>query len=70
MAMPDKKTHDLRIRVSAKLHDYLGILAETTMLGTSENDVAEYLLTQRLEQMRREEYHVTQSIPLKGGTTK
>jgi hypothetical protein len=63
--MPEKKTHDLRIRVSAKLHDYLGILAETTMLGTSENDVAEYLLTQRLEQMRRENYHETQNIPAK-----
>ena len=61
--MAEKKTDDLRIRVSAKLYAYLGILAEKTMLGTSENDVAEYLLTQRLEQMRRENYHETQTIP-------
>jgi hypothetical protein len=65
--MAEKKTHDLRIRVSAKLHDYLGILADRTMLGTSENDIAEYLLTQRLEQMRRENYHETQGIPTKIG---
>ena len=51
--------------MSAKLHDYLGILARETMLGASENDVAEYLLTQRLEQMRREIDHEVQSIPEK-----
>ena len=60
--MAEKKTQNLRIRVSAKLHDYLGILARDTMLGASENDVAEYLLTQRLEQMRRENYHETQTV--------
>ena len=60
--MAEKKTQNLRIRVSAKLHDYLGILARETMLGASENDVAEFLLTQRLEQMRRENYHETQTV--------
>jgi hypothetical protein len=63
--MAERRTENLRIRVSAKLHDYLGILARETMLGASENDVAEYLLTQRLEQMRRENYHEVQSIPEK-----
>jgi hypothetical protein len=63
--MAERRTESLRIRVSAKLHDYLGILARETMLGASENDVAEYLLTQRLEQMRRENYHEVQSIPEK-----
>jgi len=58
-------TKPLRFRVSAKLHEYLGILKRETMLGASENDIAEYLLTQRLEQMRRENYHETQTVPPK-----
>jgi hypothetical protein len=58
-------TKNLRFRVPAKLFEYLGILKRDTMLGASENDIAEYLLTQRLEQMRRENYHETQAVPPK-----
>jgi hypothetical protein len=47
----------IRMRVSPNLYAYLGILARETMLGASENDVAEYVLTQRLEQMEAEKYH-------------
>ena len=59
MATPPKKpkTALIRMRVSPNLYAYLGILARDTMLGASENDVAEYLLTQKLEQMEHEKYH-------------
>ena len=64
MAAP--KTVLIRMRVSPALHAYLGALARNTMLGASENDVAEYLLTQRLEQMRSENYHERQAIAPRG----
>jgi hypothetical protein len=51
------KTVLIRMRVSPNLYAYLGILARNTILGASENDVAEYVLTQRLEQMEAEKYH-------------
>jgi hypothetical protein len=44
------------MRVSAQLYGYLRWLSRNTLLGTSENDVAMYLLTQRLEQMRQSGY--------------
>ncbi len=43
--------------ISGPLYDYLGWLTRNTLLGKSENDVATYLLTQRLEQMRQGNYH-------------
>ena len=49
-------TKPLRMKVSARLYAYLGWLRRNTMLGSSENDVAEYLLTQRLEAMRQAKY--------------
>jgi hypothetical protein len=53
----------IRMRVSPRLHAYLGLLARKTLLGTAENDVAEYLLTQRLEVMLAEKYHEKQAVP-------
>lgn len=47
-----KKTTPLRIAVSTNLYEYLGVLARTTTLGGSENDVALQILTERLEVMR------------------
>ncbi len=47
----EEKTELLRMRVSVRLHAYLGHLARHTILGASENDVATYLLTRRLEEM-------------------
>ncbi|MFD0985655.1 hypothetical protein [Methyloligella solikamskensis] len=58
-----KKTVPLRIMVSSRLHDYLSLLKDTTMLGASENDVAAFLLTQRLEAMLAERYHENQKVP-------
>jgi hypothetical protein len=45
------------MRISPNLYAYLGILARDTILGPSENDVAEYVLTKQLEQMEAEKYH-------------
>jgi hypothetical protein len=58
MATPPKRPKSvlIRMRVSPNLYAYLGILARDTLLGTSENDVAQYVLTQRLEQMQADGY--------------
>jgi hypothetical protein len=42
--------------VSAELHSYLGWLVRNTLLGKPENDVAAFLLTKRLEEMRQGDY--------------
>lgn len=51
------KTVPIRMRVSANLYAYLGVLARETILGTSENDVATFVLTERLKEMIDEKYH-------------
>lgn len=58
MAGAPKKagTKLIRMTVSGPLYEYLGWLTRNTLLGKSENDVATYLLTQRLEQMRQSNY--------------
>jgi len=53
----------LRLAVSPRLYAYLTILRNRTLLGGSENDVANFLLTQRLEAMRDEGYHVKHAVP-------
>lgn len=53
----------IRMRVSAKLHGYLGHLAAHTILGGDENDVATYLLTKQLEQMMARRFHETERPP-------
>ena len=45
----------IRMSVSAKLHRYLSYLARTTTMGASENDVALFLLTRELENLRQTE---------------
>jgi hypothetical protein len=47
----------LRMKVSPNLYSYLEVLARETQLGAGPNDVAEYVLTQRLEQMLDDKYH-------------
>ena len=56
---PRPKTEDIRMVVSAELYAYLGWLSRNTILGNSENEVARYLLTQRLEAMIASKYHET-----------
>jgi hypothetical protein len=43
----------MRLTVSAKLHKYLSYLSRTTTMGASENDVALFILTQQLENLRQ-----------------
>jgi hypothetical protein len=45
----------MRLTVSAKLYNYLNFLSRTTTMGASENDVALFLLTRQLEDMRQSE---------------
>lgn len=60
---PEKgETKPLRIAVSEKLREYLGFLSRNTILGASDNDVARYLLTQKIEEMIKSRYHET-AIP-------
>ncbi len=56
-------TKPIRIVVSARLQAYLGYLSRHTILGASENDVAAYILTQRLEEMLATKYHETEVPP-------
>ena len=50
------KTIPLRMKVSPNLYEYLGVLVRETVLGASENDVATFLLTERLKQMKDDGY--------------
>lgn len=51
---PEKR--ELRFTVSSPLFAYLGWLVRHTVLGRTENDVARQILTQRLSEMRQEEF--------------
>lgn len=64
-----EKTKLIRMNVSSTLFAYLTLLRQDTMLGASENDVAKYILTQRLEQMRNENYHERQALPISPSKT-
>ena len=58
-----EKTELLRFRISRPLHAYLGLLARATGLGWSENEVARFILTERLQTLRGSNYHQTHKIP-------
>jgi hypothetical protein len=47
---------EIRFSVSANLWRYLGWLARNTVHGRNENEVARQILTQRLSEMRQEDY--------------
>jgi hypothetical protein len=53
----------VRMAVSKPLYAYLTLLSSRSALGASENDVARYLLTQRIEQMIAARYHETHQVP-------
>jgi hypothetical protein len=59
----------IRMRVPANLYAYLEILAHDTMLGDTVNEVAEYVLKRRLEEMRSENYEKTHAIHISTGST-
>jgi hypothetical protein len=54
--MPDK-AKPLDFRVSPVLYKYLTYLAENTVLGAKETDVARAILTERLNEMIRTKEH-------------
>jgi hypothetical protein len=63
---PEKpKTKPLRIAISQELRDYLGWLSRNTLLGKGDTDVASYLLTQKLQEMRLKKYQ-EETLPEKG----
>jgi hypothetical protein len=68
-AVRKEKSRPIRMAVSPTLFAYLTVLRQRTMLGASENDVAKYILTQRLEQMRAENYHEKQTLPLENNSS-
>lgn len=47
---------EIRFKPSLSLWKYLGWLARNTVLGRSENEVAKQLLTDKLAEMRQEDY--------------
>ena len=56
MADDGEKDDPLRISVSRRLREYLVWLSENTLLGRTDKDVARYLLTKILEEMRQSDY--------------
>ena len=56
MADDAEKDDPLRISVSRRLREYLIWLSENTLLGRTDKDVARYLLTKALEEMRQSDY--------------
>lgn len=60
--MPDEpqaeseKGGEVRFRPSLAMWKYLGWLSRNTVLGRSENEVAQQVLTDRLAEMRQEDY--------------
>jgi hypothetical protein len=51
-----EKPGEIRFSVSANLWKYLGFLVRNTVLGRNENEVARQILTERLAEMRQEDY--------------
>jgi hypothetical protein len=49
-------TREFRWQMSESQWAYLGWLAKNTTLGRTEKDVAQYLLTQKLQEMRLAHY--------------
>ena len=51
-----EKPGEIRFTPSIQLWRYLGWLARNTVLGRDENEVARQVLTDRLAEMRQEDY--------------
>ena len=56
-----EKAGEVRFSVSPKLWKYLGFLVRNTVLGRNENEVARQILTDRLAEMRQEDYREGQT---------
>jgi hypothetical protein len=53
-------TKAISVTVPQRLYDYLTYLAQTTVLGASESDIAAYILTSRVMEMLRDRFHETE----------
>jgi len=51
-----EKAGEVRFTPSVQFWKYLGWLSRNTVLGKTENDVAKQLLTDKLAEMRQEDY--------------
>ncbi len=45
------------ITIPKRLHDYLGVLAEQSFIGTSETEIAEQILVERLTELFESDFH-------------
>lgn len=55
---PNKgETHSFQVTLPKRLYGYLGYLAQQSVIGVSENDVASYILLKNLDKMLREGFH-------------
>jgi hypothetical protein len=50
-------TRAISVTVPQRLYDYLTYLAQTTVIGASESDVATYILTNKVMEMLRGKFH-------------
>jgi hypothetical protein len=55
-----ERAKEIRFTPSLSLWKYLGWLSRNTVLGRDETEVARQVLTDRLSEMRREEYSDSQ----------
>jgi hypothetical protein len=56
MADDEDKGGEVRFTVSGQMFRYLGWLSRNTVLGKTENEVARQVLTERLSEMRQENF--------------
>jgi hypothetical protein len=54
--VPEKGGEAMRLVLSSQVWNYLGWLARNTVLGKDEKEVAKQVLTDRLAEMRQEDY--------------
>jgi hypothetical protein len=56
MAEDDDKGNEVRFAAPPQMWKYLSWLARNTLLGKTEQEVARYVLTAKLAEMREEDY--------------
>ena len=55
---PNKgESHPIHVTIPKRLYDYLGYLAQQSILGVSESDLASYILRKELENLLKTGFH-------------
>lgn len=55
---PNKgQNQPFQVSLPKRLYEYLGYLAQLSVIGVSENDIASYLLRKQLEEMLKSGFH-------------